>query len=199
MKKTEIVFLLDRSGSMAGLESDTIGGYNSFLERQRKLRGEVKITTVLFDSNYEFLHDGIDIKEVKPLTEKDYYVGSTTALMDAIGFTIQKISKRAKNSKVIFVITTDGMENASREFSRDKIKKLITSKKDWEFIYLGANIDAYQEGMSIGISRKHISNYKASGKCTRTMYNCLSDAVCKLANDEELDACWNHNLEMNNS
>jgi len=195
MKKTEIVFLLDKSGSMAGLESDTIGGYNSFLEKQKRLKGEVKITTVLFDSSLEFLHDGKDISDVKSLTEKDYYVGSTTSLMDAIGFTIQKISKRAKNSKVIFVITTDGMENSSREFTRDKVKKLITSKKDWEFIYLGANIDAYQEGMSIGISKKHISNYQATGKSTRAMYSCLSAAVSKLANEEELDTCWNQDLE----
>lgn len=195
MKKTEIVFLLDKSGSMAGLESDTIGGYNSFIEKQKKLKGEVTLTTVLFDSNYELLHDGVDIKKVEKLTEKDYYVGGTTALMDAIGFTIGKVSRRSKNSKVIFVITTDGMENASHEFTKEKINKLITSKKDWEFIYLGANIDAYAEGMSIGISRKHISNYQATGKCTKAMYSCLSDAVSALANDEELSIGWKEDLE----
>lgn len=197
MKKTEIVFLLDKSGSMAGLESDTIGGYNSFIEKQKKLKGEVTLTTVLFDSDYRLLHDGVDIKKVDKLTGRDYYVGGNTALMDAIGFTIGKVSRRAKNSKVIFVITTDGMENASREFTKEKINKLITSKKDWEFIYLGANIDAYTEGMSIGISKKHISNYQATGKCTKAMYRCLSEAVSALANDEELDTSWNKELENN--
>lgn len=194
-KKTEVVFLLDRSGSMGGLEQDTIGGYNSFIEKQKKSNNDVNLTTVLFDNYYEVIHDRIDINEVKPLTGTDYYVRGTTALLDAIGLTIQKISKDAPNSKVIFVITTDGLENASREYTKDKISKLINSKKDWEFIYLGANIDAYQEGMSIGIKKSNISNYKANSKCTRIMYERLNDAVNCLYSEKELCSNWNHELE----
>lgn len=194
MKKTEIVFLLDKSGSMGGLEEDTIGGYNSFIEKQKQLEGEVRLTTVLFDHEYQLLHDNVDIRKAKKLTSKDYYVGGSTSLMDAIGTTISLVSKRNKGNKVIFVITTDGMENSSREYSKDKVSKLIKSKKDWEFIYLGANIDAYQEGMAIGINRKNISNYHASKEGTRAMYCCLSKAVSNLANNEELSSDWNENL-----
>ena len=192
-EKVEIVFILDRSGSMGGLESDTIGGYNSFIESKKDL--DAKLTTVLFDDKIEILHDRVDIKEVKKLTNKDYYVRGCTALMDAIGITINKISKESKDRKVIFVITTDGLENASREYSKSKIKKMIKSKKDWEFLYLGANIDSYGEASSIGIRKDRTSNYKSSKKGTRQMFAALECAVGRIANCEELDDSWNKELE----
>ncbi|MDA8226514.1 MAG: VWA domain-containing protein, partial [Desulfitobacterium hafniense] len=149
---TELVFILDKSGSMSGLESDTIGGFNAMVSKQQKEPGEAIVTTVLFDDNYELLHDRISIKGIRPITEKEYYVGGCTALLDAIGKTIQKISNVQKQTsedqradKVVLVITTDGMENASREYTADSIKKMIERQKekyDWEFIFLGANIDA---------------------------------------------------------
>ena len=194
-KQTEVVFLLDRSGSMGGLEKDTIGGYNSFIENQKKGNNDVRLTTVLFDNYYEIVHDRVDINEVEPLTSKEYYVRGTTALLDAIGLTIQKISKEAPNSKVIFVITTDGLENASREYTKAKISKMIGAKKNWEFIYLGANIDAYKEGMSIGIKKTNISNYSANSKCTRKMYQQLNDAVDCLCSEKALHSNWNDGLE----
>ena len=151
---TELVFILDRSGSMAGLEKDTIGGYNAMLEQQRKVDGECIITTVLFDNHYSLLHDRIDIRAVKPITGKDYFVGGSTALLDAIGKTIQKIATAQKNTaedyraeKVMFVIITDGAENASREYSASQVKEIIQRQKErfhWEFIFLGANIDAVE-------------------------------------------------------
>jgi uncharacterized protein YegL len=154
MKKnvTEVVFILDKSGSMAGLETDTIGGYNSMLNKQRKAEGVAIVTTVLFNHQYELLHDRINVRGISPITESDYEVGGTTALLDAIGFSIQKIVNVQKHTsvdeqadKVLFVITTDGMENASREFTPDKIKNIIKHQKEkygWDFIFLGANIDA---------------------------------------------------------
>ena len=155
MKKTnekiELVFLLDRSGSMGGLEEDTIGGYNSVLKDNKNK--DALVTTVLFDNQIEFLHDREDIKKIKDITKKDYYVRGCTALLDAIGITINKISKETKDRKVIFVITTDGLENASREYNRNQIKKMIEKRKDWEFMYLGANIDSYEEAGSIGIRK----------------------------------------------
>ena len=195
MKKTDIVFLLDRSGSMSGLEADTIGGYNSFIKEQKKIDGEVYLTTVLFDNEYEVLHDRVDIKKVKNLTNKDYFVRGSTALLDAIGITINNIKKKAKDHKVIFVITTDGMENASREYTKDKIKKMISQNKNFEFIYLGANIDAYSEGMNIGIDRKHISNYKASEKGTKSMFRGLSKAVYDCAMDMGVSESWKEEIE----
>ena len=194
-KKTDIVFLLDRSGSMSGLESDTIGGYNSFIKEQKKIEGEVYLTTVLFDNEYEVLHDRVDIKKVKNLTEKDYYVRGSTALLDAIGITINNIKKKAKDHKVIFVITTDGMENASREYTKEKIKKMIEHNKNFEFIYLGANIDAYSEGMNIGISRSNIANYKASEKGTKSMFRGLSKAVYECAMDMGVSESWKEDIE----
>lgn len=195
MKNTEIVFLIDRSGSMSGLENDTIGGYNSFIKEQKKLEGKVKLTTVLFDNDYELLHDKVDIKTVKSLTNKEYFVRGSTSLFDAIGITINNISKYQKNSKVIFVITTDGMENSSREYTREQINKLIKSKIDWEFLFLGANIDAYAEGTSLGIKKSHISNYKADSKTTNIMYECLAKTVSSLANEEALKENWNSEIE----
>ena len=159
---TELVFILDKSGSMSGLESDTIGGYNAMLIKQQKEPGEAIVTTVLFDDNYELLHDRINIKGIRPITEKEYYVGGSTALLDAIGKTIQKISnvqqhtsEEQRADKVVLVITTDGMENASREYTAALIKKMVERQKEkygWEVIFLGANIDAISAAERVGIS-----------------------------------------------
>lgn len=183
---TEIIFLLDRSGSMGGLESDTIGGFNAFIEKQRNLEGETLVTTVLFDDRYEILWNGVDAKDVL-LTEKEYYVRGTTALLDAIGKTILDVGHRLARSrdeegrrKVIFVITTDGLENASREFTREKIKYFIRhqqQKYDWEFIFLGANIDTVKEAGSLGIERHNAYNFEATEEGLKTMYCMVSEAV----------------------
>ena len=192
-QEVEIVFILDRSGSMGGLENDTIGGYNSFIKSKKDLNA--KLTTVLFDNQIEVLHDRVDIKKVSKLTSKDYYVRGCTALMDAIGFTINKITPVAKDKKVIFVITTDGLENASKEYTKAKIKKMIEKRKDWEFLYLVANIDSYGEADSIGIRKERVSNYSASAKGTRKMFATLECAVGSIANGEELADNWNEELE----
>jgi uncharacterized protein YegL len=192
-KRIEIVFLLDRSGSMGGLETDTIGGYNSFLDSKKGM--DAVITTVLFDNKIEIIHDRENIKNVKHLTNREYYVRGSTALMDAIGFTINKIKNESKDRKVIFVITTDGLENASREYSKSKIKKMIQKENDWEFMYLGANINSYDEASTIGIRKERVSNYSASAKGTRKMFATLECAVGSIANGEELADNWNEELE----
>ncbi len=192
-KKIEIVFLLDRSGSMGGLETDTIGGYNSFLDSKKGM--DAVITTVLFDNKIEIIHDRENIKNVKHLTNREYYVRGSTALMDAIGFTINKIKNESKDRKVIFVITTDGLENASREYSKSKIKKMIQKENDWEFMYLGANINSYDEASTIGIRKERVSNYSASSVGTKSLFKTLSKAVDCLAEDAELGANWNAELE----
>ncbi len=184
---TELVFVLDRSGSMGGLESDTIGGFNAMLEKQQKELGECRITTVLFDNEYEILHDRLDINAVRKIDEEDYYVRGTTALLDAVGKTINKLSNVQKNSlaghrpnKVLFVITTDGMENASKEFSYNEIKSLIKSKKEkynWEFIFLGANIDAEEVADSFGIDKSRAQNFHNDSKGIELNYKVLSSAI----------------------
>ena len=188
MNKTELVFILDRSGSMSGLESDTIGGFNAMLEKQQAEPGKCRITTVLFDHAYEVLHDRIDIKAVNKLTAKEYFVRGTTALLDAVGNAINKIDNAQKNTaedhraeKVLFVITTDGMENASREFSYDKIKSMIERQKakhNWEFIFLGANIDAVEVAGRFGIARERAQTFHNDSKGISLNYDVLSDAVC---------------------
>lgn len=193
MKKTkslDIVFLLDRSGSMAGSESDTIGGYNSYLEKQRKNKINIKITTVLFDNEYEILHERTDIKEVQKITEKEYYVRGCTALLDAIGKTIINIDRKVKNNKVLFIITTDGLENASREFTKEKIKSLIELHPNWEFLYIGANIDSYKEGASLGIKSQNIANYTKNKKGTENLYESINFATKCLVEDEQLSESW---------
>jgi uncharacterized protein YegL len=191
MKKglTELVFILDKSGSMGGLESDTIGGYNSMLEKQKAIEGECRITTVLFDHNYEILHDRIDLGAVSPMTDKEYQVGGTTALLDAIGRTINKIVKVQKHTaddyraeKVMFVIITDGYENASQEFTAKKVKEMINRQKDkygWEFVFLAANIDAVETAGQFGISPDRAVDYIADSQGTELNYIVIADAVAQ--------------------
>jgi len=185
---TELVFILDRSGSMAGLESDTIGGFNSMLAKQQAEPGECRLTTILFDDRYEVLHDRIDIKAVSPLTEKEYYVRGNTALLDAIGTSINKIGGVQKNTaedyraaKVLFIITTDGMENASHEFSYEKIKSMIEHQKtkySWEFIFLGANIDAVDVADRFGIARNRAQSFHNDSEGIALNYETISETVC---------------------
>lgn len=193
-KEMDIVFLLDRSGSMGGSEEDTIGGYNSYIERQKKKNIPTKITTVLFDDQYEILLDRVDIQQVKPITSQEYYVRGCTALLDAIGKTIHHIDKQTKN-KVLFVITTDGLENASREYSKEKVKELIEKHNNWEFLYIGANIDSYKEGATIGIKESNISNYHKTKKGTRNLFHAIGEAADCLYECSCLDERWKKGLE----
>ena len=194
-KELDVVFLLDRSGSMQGSETDTIGGYNSYLEKQRKNKFNTKITTILFDDQYEVLHNRLNIKDVNNLTENEYYVRGCTALLDAIGKTINNLDKKVKDNKVLFVITTDGLENASKEYNKDKIKTLIESHPNWEFIYIGANIDSYGEGASIGIPRKNISNYTKSKRGTDTLFKSINYLSECMYTNEEITESWKKDLE----
>lgn len=189
MKKgfTELVFILDKSGSMNGLESDTIGGFNSMLKKQKELDGECRITTVLFDNRCELLHDRIDIQAVGPMTGKDYRVGGSTALLDAIGGTIHKLAGVQKNTaeqyraeNVMFVIITDGQENASREYSSDQVKSMIRLEKEkygWEFVFLGANIDAVETAGRFGIAPDRAADYVPDGAGTALNFQMMSEAV----------------------
>ncbi|WLR54413.1 vWA domain-containing protein [Mesobacillus subterraneus] len=183
---TEIIFLLDRSGSMAGLENDTVGGFNAFVKKQSELDGETILTTVLFDDEYEVLWNGIDAREAK-LTEDEYYVRGMTALLDAVGKTILDVGYRLAKTKedrrpgkVIFVITTDGLENASSEFTYGKVKELIQHQQEkysWEFIFMGANIDVAKEADSLGINIENSFKFEASEKGIENMYEKVSESI----------------------
>ncbi|MGJ7910003.1 vWA domain-containing protein [Neobacillus sp. LXY-1] len=207
MKKnlTELVFILDKSGSMAGLESDTVGGYNAMLKKQQKSEGEAFVTTVLFNDKYELLHDRINLKGISPITNANYEVGGTTALLDAIGFTIQKIvnvqkrtSERERADRVLFVITTDGMENASREFTEEKISKMVKHQREtygWEFLFLGANIDAIATADRFGIHEDFAVDYHADELGTEVNFEVLNEAVDNLHGGERLDRNWKKGIE----
>lgn len=207
MKKglTELVFILDKSGSMGGLESDTIGGYNAMLHKQQAVEGECRITTVLFDHKYELLHDRIDIRAVSPITAKDYVVGGTTALLDAIGRTIHKIQNVQERTaedyraeKVLFVIITDGLENASREYSLEMVKTLIERQKSehgWEFIFLGANIDAVETAGKFGISADYAQDFNADGDGVELNFQVMSSAVASFRKYGALPEDWNDEIK----
>ena len=187
-KITEVVFILDRSGSMGGLESDTIGGYNSMLEKQKNSDGSINVTTVLFDDRVEVLYDNVPLENVKPITDKEYFVRGCTALLDAVGSTIENVGKRHKDGirpdKTLFVITTDGLENASTEFTYKKVKKLIGKKKEkhnWEFLFLGANIDAAAEAGRIGINADKAVKFKCDKVGTKLNYEVLANVVSGFA------------------
>lgn len=202
MKKnlTEVVFIIDRSGSMHGLENDTIGGFNSMIKKQKSAEGEAFVSTVLFSNFSEVLHDRTDIKNVQPLTEKDYTVGGCTALLDAIGGAVNHIGNIHKYARpedvpenTLFVITTDGMENASRFYSSDKVKKMIErqkSKYGWEFLFLGANIDAVETGAGFGIGADRAVTYNSDSAGTALNYDVISDAISTLRCSAPLSADW---------
>ena len=201
----DVVFILDRSGSMGGLESDTIGGFNSMLEKQRKIEGKAFITTVLFDDQYELLHDRVNITKVNNITEKEYFVRGSTALLDAIGKTIAKekaiqdtLGQNEKADKVLFVIITDGLENASKEYNSSTVKKLIETQKEkygWEFLFLGANIDAIETANTIGISAERAVNYKSDSIGTKKNYDTLNKAVEEVRSGKDLDKNWKADIE----
>ena len=207
MKKglTELVFILDRSGSMSGLESDTIGGYNAMVEKQKKEPGEAIMTTVLFDDRYELLHDRINLRGITPITDNEYYVRGSTALLDAVGKTIYKIvnvqkhtAKDEQAERVLFVITTDGMENASREFSYERVKRMIEYQKrkyGWEFIFLGANIDAIATAKRFGINEDRATNYNADSKGTELNYAVISDTVSSLRSAQCIPSNWKESID----
>lgn len=188
----DVVFLLDRSGSMGGIEKDTIGGYNSYIDSQRGKN--VKVTTVLFDDKYEILHNREDVDNIKKLTNKEYYVRGCTALLDAIGKTIREMEDKKPN-KVIFIITTDGYENASTKYNKSQIKELISVHKDWKFMYIGADIDSYSEGRSLGIKDEFIANYKKTDRGISKLYNALTTASKLFYEEEIIDESWKNELE----
>lgn len=189
MKKglTEIVFILDRSGSMSGLESDTIGGYNSMIEKQKKEEGEALISTVLFDGQTDVLHDRVPLDKISPITGKEYYVRGSTALLDAVGGAIHHIGNVHKYAreedvpeKTLFIITTDGMENSSRQYSYDKVRKMIEKQKEkyhWEFIFLGANIDAVGVADRFGVDRQHAVRYECDSAGTALNFRVMNKMV----------------------
>ena len=189
MKKnlTELVFILDKSGSMSGLERDTIGGFNAMLGKQKEAAGESQITTVLFNSRYELLHDRIDIQAVSPMTEREYQVGGSTALLDAIGRTVNKLvnvqrstAEEYRAGSVMFVIITDGEENASREYSAQKVRAMIEHQREkygWEFVFLGANIDAVETAGRFGISADRAVDYVPDSVGTELNFQMMSKAV----------------------
>ena len=202
---TELVFILDRSGSMAGLEGDTIGGYNAMLHKQKKEQGEANVTTVLFDDKIEMIHKRTSLQEMNQITEKEYYVRGCTALLDAIGQTIhymgnvQKYAKEEQRAgKVLFVITTDGYENSSKEYTYEKVKKMIEDQKEhfhWEFLFLGANIDAIETARQFGIDEAHATNYIADSKGTDLNYQAVSEAISFCRSEGKINKHWKDKLE----
>lgn len=202
---TELVFILDRSGSMSGLESDTIGGFNSMIEKQKKQDGECYVSTVLFDDASEVLHDRVKLANIQKMTDNDYTVRGCTALIDALGDAIRHIGnihKYARTEDVpehtMFVITTDGQENASHRYTSEQVKKMIETQKEkfgWEFLFIGANIDAIETAKRYGISNDRAVNYKADENGTRVLYETVADAVCSIRACQPLQSNWSENID----
>ena len=202
---TELVFILDRSGSMAGLEADTIGGFNAMIEKQKKQEGECFVSTVLFANESQVVHDRVRLETVRPMTENDYVVGGCTALIDAIGDAIHHIGNIHKYARAedvpahtVFVITTDGMENASRKYCAQEVRQKIERQKEqngWEFLFIGANIDAVQTAGRFGIAPDRAVNYKADRKGTRVLYDCVSSVVGAVRRNAPMEAGWSAQIQ----
>lgn len=207
MKKDliEVVFILDKSGSMSGLEKDTIGGFNSLIEKQRREEGQAIVSTVLFSDISEVIHDRVDIKDIPLLTSKEYYVSGCTALLDAVGNAINYIVKKHNETnedevpeKTIFIITTDGQENASREFNYNKVKNLIENmkaKNKWEFIFLGANIDTVAEAKRFGIDEDNAVDYNCDEVGVGLNYKCIDEAISAVRKTKTLSKSWRANID----
>lgn len=200
---TEIVFILDRSGSMSGLEKDTIGGFNAMIENQKKQDGKAYVSTVLFDHESVVLHDRLPLEQIKPMTEDDYTVRGCTALLDAIGGAVKHIGNIHKYARpedvpehTMFVITTDGLENASRKYNSRDIKRLIESKKEegWEFLFIGANIDAIETANDYGISADRAVNYNADSQGTGVVFEAVSETVAKFRGGQKVAPCWSKKI-----
>ena len=202
---TEIVFILDRSGSMSGLEQDTIGGFNSMIKQQKNAEGEALISTILFDNVSEVLHDRINVKDIQPLTDHDYMVRGCTALLDAIGGAIHHIGNIHKYARqedipehTMFVITTDGMENASRYYSSNKVKQMIERQKikyGWEFLFLGANIDAVETAGLFGIDEDRAVNYQCDSEGTALNYEVINEAISAVRCSAPLGSNWKKRID----
>ena len=190
---------------MAGLEADTIGGFNAMIEKQKGEEGEALVSTVLFDHLSEVIHDRVDLQKIRPMTRKEYYVRGCTALLDAVGRAIHHIGNVHKYAreedlpeKTLFVITTDGMENASREYTYDRVRRMIGRQKErygWEFIFLGANIDAAREAARFGISEDRAANYHADSQGTAVIYEAVSEAVCNVRASRPMRADWKRQVD----
>lgn len=200
---TEIVFILDRSGSMSGLEKDTIGGFNAMIEKQKKQDGKAYVSTVLFDYESVVLHDRLPLEQIKPMTEDDYTVRGCTALLDAIGGAVKHIGNIHRYARpedvpehTMFVITTDGLENASRKYNSRDIKRLIESKKEegWEFLFIGANIDAIETANDYGISADRAVNYNADSQGTGVVFEAVSETVAKFRGGQKVAPCWSKKI-----
>ena len=202
---TELVFILDRSGSMSGLEADTIGGFNGMLQKQQAQPGEAYVSTVLFDHETLVLHDRLPVGEVPPMTERDYQVRGCTALLDALGGAIHHIGNIHKYARpedvpehTLFVITTDGMENASHHYSSDRVKAMVRRQKEqygWEFLFLGANLDAVETAGRFGIDADRAVTYRSDHRGTALNYEVLSEAVCRVRSSAPLDRSWKKRIE----
>ena len=202
---TELVFILDRSGSMSGLESDTVGGFNSMIEKQKKEDGECYVSTVLFDNVSEVLHDRVRLSEIRPMTDREYTVRGCTALLDAIGgaiYHIGNIHKYARPEDVpehtMFIITTDGLENASHRYDSEQVKRMIERQKEkygWEFLFIGANIDAVKTARSYGIDEDRAVNYNADSKGTGILYESVACAVSNVRKCAPLDKSWRKDID----
>ena len=201
---TELVFILDRSGSMSGLEKDTIGGFNSMIEKQKKQDGECYVSTVLFDNDSEVIHDRVKLSEIRPMIEDDYYVRGCTALIDAIGGAIHHIGNIHKYARpedvpehTMFIITTDGMENASHRYTSDRVKHMIERQKEkysWEFLFIGANIDAVETAAQYGIGSDRAVNYNADEKGTKILYATVSESICQMRANAPLQSDWSKEI-----